>query len=57
MFKMAEKIGGAKKQKEEAHARKHPETGEAVVATQEIKRISLRTLCQCFKEQSSRTRG
>ena len=41
VFKMAEKIGGAKKQKEEAHAIKDPETGEAVVATKEIKRISL----------------
>ena len=46
---MAEKIGGAKKQKEEAHAIKHPETGEAVVATKEIKRLSLEHCVRVLK--------
>ena len=41
VFKMAEKVGGAKKQKEEAHAMKDPETGETVVSPNEIKRLSL----------------
>ena len=34
-------MGGAKKQKEEAHAILHPETKEIVVASEEIKRLTL----------------
>ena len=41
VFKMAEVVGGAKKQKEEAHGIVDPETKEVVVATEEIKRVSL----------------
>ena len=41
VFKMAEIVGGAKKQKEEAHAIVDPETKNVVVATEEIKRVSL----------------
>ena len=41
VFKMAEIIGGKKKQKDEAHAIINPETKEVVVATEEIKRLSL----------------
>ena len=33
VFKMAEKLGGPKKQKKEAHAIKDPETVKVVVAT------------------------
>ena len=52
---MAEKVGGAKKQKEEAHAIKHPETGEAVVATQEIKRLSLEHCVKVLKNNPIET--
>ena len=38
---MAEIVGGAKKQKEEAHAIRDPKTIELVVATEEIKMVSL----------------
>ena len=41
VFKMAEIVGGPKKQKEEAHAIKDPETGETVVSSKEIKRLCL----------------
>ena len=41
VFKMAEIVGGAKKQREEAHGIIDPETYEVVVATEEIKRVSL----------------
>ena len=41
VFKMAEIIGGAKKLKEEAHSIVDPETKDIVVATEEIKRVSL----------------
>ena len=41
VFKMAEIVGGAKKQKEDAHAITDPETKELVISTEEIKRISL----------------
>ena len=41
VFKMAEIVGGTKKQKGEAHAIIDPKTNEIVVNTEEIKRISL----------------
>ena len=41
VFKMAETVGGGKKQREEAHAIMDPKTNEVVVATEEIKRITL----------------
>ena len=41
VFKMAEIVGGAKKQKEEAHSIIDPETKNLVVSTEEIKRVSL----------------
>ena len=43
---MAEMVGGGKKQKEEAHGIMDPETKEIVVATEEIKRVSL---AHCLK--------
>ena len=38
---MAKIVGGSKKQREDAHAIIDPETKEVVIATEEIKRISL----------------
>ena len=45
VFKMAEVVGGAKKQKEEAHGIVDPETKEVVVATEEIKKGQSCPLC------------
>ena len=43
---MAEMVGGGKKQKEEAHGIMDPKRKEIVVATEEIKRVSL---AHCMK--------
>ena len=41
VFKMREEVTGPKKQPQEAHAVKDPETGKNVVSTEEIKRVNL----------------
>ena len=46
VFKMAEIVGGAKKQQEETHGIVDPENNEVVVATEQIKRVSL---AHCMK--------
>ena len=50
VFKMAEIVGGAKKQKEEAHTLMDPQTKE--VATEEIKRVSLTHCVSVLKKNT-----